>query len=319
MISQKKFIVSHAPFWHYGSNINERSYHTLLAALPAVLLGVYQYGPAALAVVSLSVATAILWELAFNAVAKRTITIGDGSAAVIGLFLAMLMPATTPWWAVITGTFLTVVIGKHIFGGIGGNVFNPVVLAFAILAISWKGVFDFDTALVNYDLGFIMYHPLAALKAFGVSAITDFSYIDLLLGRQVGGIGTTFGLGLILGGVYLILRGFIRWEISVAFLVGVAVTAAIFKMADPARFAGPLFHLLTGYTLFGAFFLATEDSSSPVNFVPMLIYGAAGGVVTVLIRSIGAYADGVVYAILVVNLINPLVDKIRPKAVGKVA
>ena len=318
MTNRKKFIVSHAPFWHYGSNITERSYHTMLAALPAVLMGIFYYGTPAIAVAALSVSSAIGWELAINKVTKQTITIGDGNAALIGLLFAMLVPAPMPWWAVLTGTFIAVVIGKHIFGGIGGNVFNPVVLAVAILAISWKYLLDFDAALVNYDTGFMMAAPLVKLKAFGVNAIKDFSYVNLLFGRQAGGIGSGFGLGLIAGGVYLILRGFIRWEISLSFLAGVFVMASIFYMVDPTRFADPFFHLLTGYTLIGAFFLATEDSASPVNFIPMLIYGAAGGIVTVLIRNIGVYADGVLYAILVVNLIQPLVDKIRPQAVGKV-
>lgn len=318
MNSQKKFIVSHAPFWHNGSNITERSYHIMLAGLPAVLMGLYYYGMPAFAVVALSISTAILWELAINYVTKRTITIGDGNAAMIGLLFAMLLPATMPWWAVITGTFVAVVIGKQIFGGIGSNAFNPVVLSMAILAISWQDFFDFDTALVNYDLDFIMVYPLAAMKNFGVQAVDGFTAGDLLLGRQVGGIGSTFGLGLIIGGIYLIIRGFIRWEITVSFLAGIVVTALIFNFADPLRFAGPMLHLFTGYTLIGAFFLATEDSSSPVNMIPMFIYGAAGGILTVMIRNIGAFADGVVYAILVINLVNPLLDKIRPKAIGKV-
>ena len=318
MNNQKKFIVSHAPFWHYGSSITERSYHTIFAALPAALVGIYHFGLPALAVVTLSVSSAILWELAINYVSKRPITIGDGNAVLIGLLFAMLLPATTPWWAVITGTFVAVVVGKQIFGGIGSNAFNPVILSVAMLGISWNHLFDFDAALVHYDLEFVMVHPLAAVKNFGVQAIDDFTYRDLLLGRQIGGIGTTFGLGLIGGGIYLIFRGFIRWEISLSFIVGVFVTAAIFNLIDPIRFADPLFHLLTGYTLIGAFFLATEDSSSPVSFTPMLIYGAAGGVLTVVIRNIGVYADGVVYAILVINLINPMLDKIRPKATGKV-
>jgi electron transport complex protein RnfD len=319
MNSSKKFVVSHAPFWHNGSNIPERSYHTILAALPAVLMGFYYYGLPAVAVAAFSVSTAVFWELAINRLTKRNITIADGNAALIGLLFAMMAPATTPWWAVAVGTFLAVVVGKQIFGGIGGNSFNPVVLALAIVTISWPDVFDFDTALVNYDLGFVMVYPLAALKHFGTGAITDFTYSDLLLGRQVGGIGATFGLGLILGGVYLMLRGFIRWEIAVSFLVGIFAAALVFNIVDPTRFGDPMFHLLTGYTLIGAFFLATEDSASPVNFVPMLLYGATGGIMTVLIRNIGVYVDGVLYAILVINLINPLLDKIRPKAVGKVA
>ena len=142
--------------------------------------------------------------------------------------------------------------------------------------------------------------------------------MDMLLGRQAGGIGATFGLGLIIGGVYLILRGIIRWEIPAAFLVGIAGTSVAFNLYNPDLYAGPGFHVLTGFALIGAFFLATEDSSSPVNTIPMLIYGVIGGIMTVLIRNVGPHIDGVIYAILVINLINPLIDKIRPKAKKRV-
>jgi len=318
MLNQKKFIVSHAPFWHDGSTVTARNYNMILAALPAVLFGFISYGMPAVGVVSLSISSAIVWELLFNKISKRTISIGDGNAAFIGILFGMLLPATSPWWLVITGTFVAVVIGKQIFGGIGGNPFNPVLIGLAILMMSWKNFFDFNEALVNYDLGFAMVYPLSAIKHLGTSGIDAFSTADLLMGQQSGGIGATFGLGLIIGGIYLIIRGFIRWEISVSFLVGVVITALFFNISDPARYAGPVFHLLTGYTLIGAFFLATEDSSSPVNFIPMLIYGAGAGIMTVLIRNIGAYIDGVVFAILLMNLVNPLLDKIRPKALGKV-
>ncbi len=317
MLKHKKLTVSHAPFWHNGSSIAERSYHTMLAAIPAVLFGLFSYGMPAVSVVSLSISFAILWELLINKVTKRAVSIGDGNAALIGLLLAMLLPATSPWWLVVTGTFVAVVIGKHIYGGIGANPFNPVLIGLAILMVSWKDFFDFNEALINYDLGFAMVYPLAALKHLGTSGIDGFSISGLLMGKQSGGIGATFGIGLLLGGVYLIVRGFIRWEISVSFLVGIFVTAMLFNWANPSLYAGPFFHLFTGYTLIGAFFLATEDSSSPVNFIPMLIYGAGAGVMTMLIRNIGAYVDGVVFAILLLNLVNPLVDKIRPKALGK--
>lgn len=117
MNSEKKFIVSHAPFWHDGSSISERSYHTMFAALPAVLFGLFQYGVSALAVVSLSVSTAIIWELLINKITRRSNTINDGNAALIGLLFAMLVPAGLPWWIVLVGTFIAVVIGKFIFGG----------------------------------------------------------------------------------------------------------------------------------------------------------------------------------------------------------
>ena len=318
MFEQKKLIVSHAPFWHIGNRVTGRSYHTMLAALPAVLAGLTYYGAPVIGVVGLSVATAMLWELAINKVTKKPVTIGDGNAALIGLLLAMVFPATMPWWAVITGTFVAVVIGKQIFGGIGSNAFNPVALTVAILMISWKDLFDFNGMLLGYDFDFDVFYQLAAVKNYDAAAAESYNLGDLMMVRQTGALGTTFGLGLILGGVYLMARGFIRWEISLSFIAGVYVAALLFNIVDPVRFAAPGFHLLSGYTLFGAFFLATDDASSPVWFVPMLIYGAAGGIMTVLIRNIGAYIDGVILAILFINLINPLLDKIRPKALGKV-
>jgi len=250
MLNQKKLIVSHAPFWHDGSSITVRSYHTMLAALPAALFGIFTYGMPALGVVSLSVSFAIIWELLINKVTKRTISIGDGNAALIGLLFAMLLPATSPWWLIVTGTFVAVVIGKHIYGGIGGNPFNPVLIGIAILMVAWKDFFDFNEALVNYDLGFAMVYPLAAAKHLGTSGIEAFSTMDLLLGRQSGGIGATFGLGLILGGIYLIIRGFIRWEISVSFLAGVFVTALLFHLSDPRPCFSPFDRLYTYRSLF---------------------------------------------------------------------
>ncbi len=317
MPNQKLFVSSHAPYWHNRSSLSAKSYNIMLAALPAVILGIYQYGPPALGVVALSVSTAMIWELIMNYVTKRPVSIGDGNAAVIGLLLAMLLPATTPWWTVVIGTFLAVVVGKQIFGGIGGNPLNPTLVSIAIITLSWKGLLDFDEALVNFDLGFYMVYPLAALKHLGPSVVSNYSVGELLMGQYAGAIGSTFGLGLIIGGIYLILRGMIRWEISISFLVGIFVTALLFNISDSEKYAGPLFHLLTGYTLIGAFFLATEDSSSPVNFIPMLIYGVCAGFLTVLIRNIGAFVDGAVFAILMMNVANPLLDKIRPKALGK--
>jgi len=320
MKSKKTLIVSHAPFWHDGSGIPERSYHTIIAALPAAIVGIAHYGAPALGVICLAMSSAILWELLFNYVSKRPITVGDGNAALIGLLLAMMLPASAPWWLVILGTFLAIVVGMQIFGGIGANPFNPVVLAIAILMVAYKTHMDFDAGLVNFSLGFPMStNPMAAVKAFGPGAIEHLSATDLFMGLQVSGIGTGCGLAIVIGGLYLILRGFIRWEISISFIAGIFICALLFNLADPTRYASPVFHLLSGYTLFGAFFLATESTTSPVNVIPMFLYGAVGGIMTILIRNIGVWVDGVVFAILLINLINPLVDKIRPKAIGKVA
>jgi electron transport complex protein RnfD len=211
-----------------------------------------------------------------------------------------------------------VVIGKMIFGGIGANPFNPALVGMAFLMLSWRVFFDFDAAYVNYEFGFTALAPLAALKAQGASAVADlFPISDLAMGRQMGAIGTTFGVGLILGGIYLMLRGYIRWEIPVSFIAGILVTALCFKLANPDVYGGPMLHLFSGYTLFGAIFLATENSSSPVNRIPMLLYGFFAAVMIILMRNIGVYADGTVLAILLLNLVNPLIDTIRPKTLGK--
>ncbi len=320
MLNQKRLIVSHAPFWHDGSSVSQRNFSIIAAAMLAVIPGIFQFGIPAVAVVSFSMATAMIWELLINRMTKRPASIGDGNAAVIGLMFAMLIPATTPWWVVLTGTFVSVVIGKQIFGGLGGNPFNPALIGLAILRVSWGDFFDFNEALVAYDPNFSMVYPLSALKFFGADeAVKTFSASDMFIGREAGGIGATCGIGLVIGGAYLILRGIIRWEIPVSFIGGIFFTALLFKFfGSPGEYAGPVFHLVTGYTLIGAFYLATEDSSSPVNFIPMLIYGAGAGILTILIRNIGAYIDGVVFAILLMNLMNPLLDKIRPKASGKV-
>jgi len=317
MFKQNRFTVSHAPFWHDGDSIKTMNLNIMAAAIPATLFGVIQFGMAALGVICLSIASAMAWEALFSVAAKRPIVIHDYNAAVIGMLFGMMLPATVPWWAVITGTFVCIIVGQQIFGGIGGNPFNPTLIGVAILALSWQNIFNFDTALVNYQFTFTALDPLAALKHQGPGVVDMFPLYSLIMGNQVGAIGSVFGAGIILGGLYLIIRGYIRWEITMAYIAGIILTAWIFNITDPVKYATPLFHLLTGYTLLGAFFLTNETSSSPVNLIPMLIYGVIGGSLTILIRNIGAYADGTVYAILLINLINPLIDKIRPKAFGE--
>lgn len=317
MLNERLYAGAHAPFWHNGSSIRAKSYNVILAALPAALMGIYLYGVPALRVLALAVSSAMMWEWLVNRFMKRPATIGDGNAAVIGLLLGMLFPATMPWYTVLVATLLAIVVGKEIYGGIGCNPFNPTLVAYAMILLSWKGLLDFDAMLVNYDFGVNMVYPIGALKHFGPRVIEDYRLADLLMGRHAGAIGATFGLGLIIGGLYLMVRSYIRWEIALSFLAAVFVAALLFNVANPAKYGSPVFHLLSGYTLIGAFFLITEDSSSPVNFVPMLIYGAGAGFLTVLIRKVGFFIDGVVFAVLMMNLANPLLDKIRPKALGR--
>ncbi|MCA1793352.1 MAG: RnfABCDGE type electron transport complex subunit D [Desulfotignum sp.] len=309
--------VSHAPFWHDGDSLFQKNLNYILALLPAAIYGILQFGAPALGVMALSLSFAMLWELVFNIISKKPPTIGDLDTAVIGLLFGMMLPAVTPWWLILVGTFVAVFIGKIIFGGTGSNPFNPVLVGMAILMLSWNSFFDFDTAYVNYEFGFTALAPLEAVKVQGASAAELFPLGNLLMGKEVGAVGATFGLGLILGGIYLILRGYARWELAVSFIAGILVTAFLFHAVSPQNYAGPLFHLLSGYTLLGAFFLITESTSSPVNRIPMLLYGFLAGFMIILMRNVGTYADGTVLAILLANLVTPLVDNIRPKALGK--
>ncbi|MDZ7666127.1 MAG: RnfABCDGE type electron transport complex subunit D [Desulfotignum sp.] len=315
-MNHKKLTVSHAPFWHDGDSLFKKNLNFIIALLPAAIFGVLQFGAPALGVLALSVSCAMLWELIINAVSKKPFTIGDLDAALIGLLFGMMLPAVTPWWLVVVGTFVAVFMGKMIFGGIGASPFNPALLGMAILMLSWNMFFDFDTAYVNYDFDFTALAPLAAVKFQG--AATDlFPLSALFMGREVGAVGAVFSLGLIIGGIYLILRGYTRWELSVSFIAGILVTAFLFRLVNPESYAGPWFHLFSGYTMLGAFFLITESASSPVQRIPMLIYGFLAGFMIILMRNIGSYADGTILAILLVNAVNPLLDNIRPTALGK--
>jgi Na+-translocating ferredoxin:NAD+ oxidoreductase subunit D len=282
-------------------------------------MGVIYFGAPAVAVISMSVASAILWEFAVSKASKRPNTVGDGNAALVGLIFGMLLPATAPWWLVITGTFVAIVIGKHIFGGVAPT--HSIRRCFP--TPSWRlpgeAYFDFDAQLdqLQFDLrpftpgggqgirrlgggipsdGPVLSDGRSAVSAPPAAWPADWRHLSDR--PRIHSLGDS-------GGVH-------RRTVH---------DGGLFHMADPGTvFVGPMFHLLTGYySLIGAIFLATEDSSSPVNTVPMLIYGVAGGVMTMLIRNIGAYADGTIYAILLINLINPLIDKIRPRALGKVA
>jgi len=318
MTDSTKLIVSHAPFYRDACTVMKRSYLIMAAALVALIPGWVMFGAPALGVSALAVASAIFWELTANTLMKQQPTVGDGNAAMVGLILSMLLPATAPWWMVITGTFVAIIMGKVAFGGIGGNPFCPPALSAAVLTVSWPSLMNFNGMLVDYDMMWTMVDPLINVKFFGAGMAELYPPMELLMGHQAGGIGAVCGAGLIAGGIFLMIRGINRWEISLSFLAGVFISAWLFSMSNPDLYAGPVFHLLSGYTLVAAFFLATEDASSPVNVVPMLIYGFGGGVLTVLIRNKGAWVDGALFAVLLMNLANPILDMIRPKALGKV-
>jgi len=308
------FAMSAAPFWHCGRTITKNSIHYMIALMPAVFMAVWHWGIPALGVMTLSVLVAMLTEEMWTRVMKRHSTIIDGTAAVSGLLLAFLMPATAPYWLVILAAFCAISIGKMAFGGYGTNPVNTVLVGWAMVFISFPIFMDPNSMLLQTN--FI--DPLVRLKYFGVENLSNapFTTFGLMIGNQIGALGASQILPLCLGGVYLLARGVIRWEISFFFLIGVLLVAGILNAIDPTQYASPFFHLLTGSTVLCAFFLATEYACAPDRIIGMILFGLVGGALVVIIRTYGVYTDGAPFAVMLANLLCPYFDMIKPKPFG---
>jgi electron transport complex protein RnfD len=308
-----KLVVSSPPHRHVQLTEGKIHLDFIIALIPAVIFAVFTYGIHAARVIALAVSTAVISEILIRKLFQKEVTITNGSAFLTGLLFALLLPPSVPYWVVITGSFLCIFIGKELFGGLGSNPLNPVLVGWAITRISWPHHFDLNLGAVNFDLGFDYHFPLVMLKKGGTEAISDFNLMGLLLGKQVGGIGAAAILLLFLGGIYLLLRGRITWEIPASFAAGVLIMAAIFWAGNPAAYANPLFHLFTGNVMIGIFFLSTDYSSSPFRRWGMVVFGLGCGFLAVIFRAWSIYPDGVIFAVLIMNLFTPLLDKLKSK------
>ena len=301
---------------HDGSSFSRIMNGYILALLPAALWGCARYGLPGIRTILIAVGSAVLWEWLARKLMKRDMTLHDSSAIVQGLLLGMLLPPNSSWWMVIIGTFSMIVVGKQFFGGVGSYPLNPVLVGSAILSVSWPIRTCSHFTMADWHMEGLILEPMEALRSYGPAVTDAYSPADLLLGFQMGGIGAGAVLLLTIGGLYLMARGFAPWRVSVSYLLGVVVTAGLFHIADPSRYAGPLFHLLAGMTLLGAFFLITDYTTCPVNPMARMIYGFAAGMLVILIRNLGGYADGTVFAILILNLFHPLIDRIHRPVLG---
>ena len=256
----------------------------------------------------------MLTEEFWTRVMKRNSSIIDGTAAVSGLLLACLMPATAPYWLVILASFCAISFGKMIFGGYGTNPVNTVLVGWAMVLISFPIFMDPNSMLLQTE--FI--DPLVRLKYFGVDGLStaSFTTYGLIIGEQIGALGASQILALSIGGMYLLARGVIRWEISISFIMGVLLVAGILNVIDPTKYANPFFHLITGSTILCAFFLATEFSCAPDRPLGMILFGLIAGALVIIIRTYGVYADGAPFAVMLANLLCPYFDMIKPKPFG---
>ncbi|MBR2730636.1 MAG: RnfABCDGE type electron transport complex subunit D [Clostridia bacterium] len=312
MVNGKKLYVSASP--HLRSTVTTRRImlDVILALVPALIASAVLFGPRTLMVTAVSVATAILSEFAARKIMKRNMTIGDLSAIVTGMLVAFNLPATIPLWIAAVGSFFAIVVVKQFFGGIGQNFANPAIVARIVLLLSfgaqmtnWVEPFSWKTTPVTGAT------PLAQLAA---GETPSASLLQMFLGEHGGCLGETCAAALLLGGLYLLMRRVISPIIPCSYIGTVAVLMLIKGHGDLQFVA---YELLSGGLLLGAIFMATDYSTSPLNSKARLIFGIGCGLLTCLMRLFASMAEGVSFAILIMNLLVPYLERMTaPKPFG---
>lgn len=305
-------LVSPSP--HIHANVSTRSLmlDVIIALTPAIVVSVLFYGWSELLILAVSVASCVLLEWAITKyMLKAPSTIGDMSAVVTGLLLAMNLPSTTPWWVVFIGALVSIGVAKMTFGGIGQNPFNPAITGRVFLLIS------FPTYMTDWTVpqGFI--HSSDAVSGAtllgryaegGVEAVAGTDYLNTLFLNIGGSAGEISTLALLVGFAYLLVRKVVKPWITLSIFATIAVFSGIFWMIDPSTYTDPLFNLLTGGVVLGACFMATDYVTSPMSNLGGVIYGIGIGLLVMLIRYFGAYPEGMSFAILIMNMVVPLLN-----------
>ena len=284
---------------------------------------VYFFGFSVLVQIALAVVTAIAAEAAILRMRGLQLTpsLSDGSAVLTGILLAIAIPSLAPWWIIVLGVLFAIIFGKQLFGGLGNNPFNPAMLGYAFLLISYplqmtQWPSEFQGVLAIFDLS-------------GIDALTgatnlDYAKTQLMLGETMTSL--TFGnesqmwinLGFLLGGVFLLLRRVVFWHIPVSLIAGMVVMSGLLYLIDPSNYASPVFHLINGATMLAAFFIATDPVSASTTPLGRLIYGFSIGVIIIVIRVFGGYPDAVAFAVLLMNITVPLIDfYTQPRVFGQ--
>ena len=304
---ERKLVVSSSPHLKSPEDIQSIMVDVLVALFPAALMAVFLFGYRALITMVVAMVVAMATEAI---ILRKGDFFGDGSAAVTGLLLAMTLPPAPPWWVVAIGSIVAIAIGKHIYGGLGSNIFNPALVGRAVLVVSWGSYIAGNVWLKPVPFGFTAdlvtrASPLVTNKA---------SLLDLFIGTVPGSLGETSALALIVGAIWLFYKGHIDWRIPGGF-IGVVF---IFGLCSGGFTAG-IYHILAGGVMLGALFMATDMVTSPVTPAGKLIFGIGCGVITMLIRLFGSLPEGVTFGILLMNGLTPLIDNLTlPKKFGEV-
>jgi len=312
-----ELVVSATPHIHSGNSVRKMMLNVVIALIPAIAAGVYFYGMGAVRVVAVSVISAVAWQAILQKMMGRKVTINDLTAVVSGLLFAAILPPTLPWWMIVIATLIMILLGKEIYGGLGCNPFNGVLVAYVALKISYP------EAMITWTppAGDIMTElpPLQVLRDEGVGVIWEyFTVKDLVIGKVAGTIGEGSKMLLLIGGLFLLLRRNFSWHIPAGFLAGIVILSGILWMANAEKYASPLFHLLTGGSLLAAFFLATDSTTSPVTPMGMVLSGLLGGMLAVVIRAWSQWEDGAYFAVFMASTLTPLLDYIKPRVYGRV-
>ncbi len=320
-----RLIVSSSPHVRSDETVQKIMLDVVIALMPALVVGTFFFGFRALLVTLISIGSCILFEHLWHKMSNKPSAISDLSAVVTGMLIAFNVPVTVPLWLPIVGSFFAIIVVKQLFGGLGQNFMNPALAARAFLLASWpvsmtKWVQPFTTLPIFDKVDVISSAtPLGMIKGTEVIAGQVLpSYMDLFVGNIGGCIGETSALALILGGGYLLFRKVINWRIPTTFILTVAVMTFIFGKSG--FFTGDaLYHVLSGGLILGAFYMATDYSSSPVTPKGHIIMGIGCGIITSVIRLYGGYPEGVSYSILLMNVAAPLIDRYTvPKKFGEV-
>ena len=286
----------------------------LIALFPATVAGVVLFGLKALAIILVCVASAVLSEFVFNLICKKAQTVSDLSAAVTGLILALCLPTTTELWQCALGSVFAIVVVKCLFGGLGCNFANPAATARVFLLIAFATSVGGGAATVFASPDLVASAtPLELIKFGNDSALP--SLTDMFLGNRGGAIGETCALALIVGGIYLIVRKVIYWHTPAIYIATVFALSLVIKQDITLA----LYEVLGGGLLIAAFFMITDYVSTPINKGGKMVFAFGCGVITVLIRFWGGYPEGVSFAILLMNILSPYIEKLcAKKPFGKV-